>query len=73
MLEKWIVKKLFRLILSCFLSFILIAAWAAMAEVNGWLHFTGWGMAHGGILLALPACWIASYAALGFIPWFRRK
>jgi hypothetical protein len=34
--------------------------WVAVANAFGWGRFTGWGMAHGGFMIALPVCWVAA-------------
>ena len=38
------------------LAFVLMVCWVGLANIYGWGAFTGWGMAHGGFVLALPVC-----------------
>ena len=52
---------------------LLMAAWMAIANLNGWGQFTGWGMAHGGFIVALPVCAGASLAIVFLVSWLRRR
>lgn len=63
---------LVQVVVSIPLTFLLLMLWVSLANANGWSHFTGWGMAHGGILIALPVSSLASFGALFLVPWFRR-
>jgi hypothetical protein len=38
----------------------LMALWIILANTFGWGVFTGWGMAHGGFVVALPLCLVVA-------------
>jgi hypothetical protein len=52
--------------LSLGLAFVLMVCWVGLANIYGWGAFTGWGMAHGGFVLALPVC-LAVAALIVFV------
>jgi hypothetical protein len=62
---------LIHFILSCLLAAALMAAWMLLANANQWRYFTGWGMAHGGFVIALPVCWLVAFFGLLLVPWIR--
>ena len=49
-------RSLAKLALSLGLALVLLVCWVGLANIYGWGAFTGWGMAHGGFVLALPVC-----------------
>ena len=54
------------------LSLGLVRVWVYFAMMFKWSYFTGWGMAHGGLVIALPICFLVSFGALYLVPWIRK-
>jgi len=52
--------RLAKIALTLALAVVLMVCWVGLANIYGWGAFTGWGMAHGGFLLALPLCLVVA-------------
>ena len=65
-------KALAHLALALALTFTSMTLWVVLANLFRWALFTTWGMVHGGFMLALPVCWLASFGGLFLVPWFRQ-
>ena len=57
-------KVIVKLAFSLVLTFALMVGWVILANTFGWGAFTGWGMAHGGFVVALPACFVVATLAV---------
>ena len=64
-------RALVHLLLSVVLAFALIVILAALCDAVGWVYFSGWGMAHGGLVVAFPVCWLLAFVGLLSLPWFK--
>jgi ABC-type Na+ efflux pump permease subunit len=53
-------RPLAKVVLAVVLAPVLMACWMGLANIFGWGVFTGWGMAHGGFVIALPICLVAA-------------
>jgi drug/metabolite transporter superfamily protein YnfA len=60
------------LYISFALGIIILIIWQMLANANDWLYFSGWAMAHGGFIIALPVSWAIAFGGLLLIPWFRK-
>jgi len=52
--------RLAKIVLTLALAVVLMVCWVGLANIYGWGVFTGWGMAHGGFVLALPLCLVVA-------------
>lgn len=61
------------IVLAVPLGFVLVVWVAGLFDTMNWPVFHTWGMMHGAILLALPACIVVAFGLLGLLPWLDRN
>ena len=54
------------------LGFIALFPLIIISNAMEWMLFTGWGMSHGGFIIAWPVLSLVAYLICGDLPWFKR-